>query len=154
GFDAANRLYKKLDMTGIRHIHGIYQDPYTERVWITSGDNDDEAALYRTDVKFDHLEKVLFGSQQTRAIRLLFTPQYIYFGSDAPNELNYIYRMHRETKKVDQLMQVGSSVFHGCKVGDWLFFSTAVEPSEINTTKYSEIWASPNGDDWKCILRF
>ena len=147
-------LYKKIEMTGIRHIHGIYQDPYTNEIWITTGDTDEEAAIYRTNSAFNKLEKLLYGSQQTRAIKLLFTLDYIYFGSDAPNEPNYIYRMHRDTKEVDRLIQVGSSVFHGCKVGEWLFFSTAIEPSNVNTTKYAEVWGSPNGTEWKCILQF
>jgi|SRR5690625_264424 len=147
-------LYKKVEMQGIRHIHGIYQDPYTRKVWISTGDDDHEAALYVTDPEFSRLEKVLYGSQQTRTIKLLFTDEYIYFGSDAPHEVNYLYRMNKSTYKTERLARVGSSVFHGTKVGDWLFFSTAVEPSKVNTTKYAEVWASPDGTSWKCILRF
>lgn len=152
--NAEKTLYKKGEMKGIRHIHGIYQDPYTEKVWISTGDEDHEAALYVSDPHFHQFEKVLYGSQQTRTIKLLFTDQYIYFGSDAPDEVNYLYRMNRSTRETERLAQVGSSVFHGTKVGDWLFFSTAVEPSKINTTKYAEVWASPDGETWKCILRF
>jgi len=138
----------------IRHIHGIYKDPYTEQIWITTGDEDNEAAIYCSNDNFKKVEKILYGSQQTRTIKLLFTETYVYFGSDAPHEVNYLYRMHRKSKKVEQLQQVGSSVFHACKVGDWLFFSTAIEPSQVNTTKYSEVWASHNGVDWKCIYKF
>lgn len=151
--DVKKALYRKLKMRGIRHIHGIYQDPYTQQVWITTGDFDNEAALYCSDSEFKKVEKVLYGSQQTRAIKILFTEKHIYFGSDAPDEVNYIYRVHRETKEVEQLAQVGSSVFHGTQAGDWLFFSTAIEPSKVNTTKYAEVWASPNGVEWKCILK-
>lgn len=151
---AESSLYKKLNMTGIRHIHGIYQDAYTNKIWISTGDEDHEAALYVTDPKFSRLEKVLYGSQQTRTIKLLFTEQYIYFGSDTPHEVNYLYRMNKSTHKTERLVRVGSSVFHGTKVGEWLFFSTAVEPSTVNKTKYAEVWASPDGETWKCILKF
>lgn len=141
-------------MTEIRHIHGIYQDPFTQKVWISTGDFGEEAALWETDAAFSKVEKIISGSQQTRAIKLLFTKDYIYYGSDTPKEQNYISRMHRETRTIEQLTKVGSSVFHGTKVGDWLFFSTAIEPSEVNKTKQAEVWASPNGTDWKCILKF
>ena len=153
GFSMGSELSRKAEFTDIRHIHGIYQDPYTTAVWVTTGDNDDEAALYRTDANFNNFEKVLYGSQQTRAIKLLFDEKYIYFGSDAPDEVNYLYRMDKSTDKVERLIEVGSSVFHGCKVGNWLFFSTAVEPSKVNKTKYAEVWASPDGILWKCILK-
>lgn len=153
-FGDNEELHSILKFKGIRHIHGIYKDPYTEQLWITTGDEDNEAAIYCSDDNLETVEKILFGSQQTRTIKLLFTKDFIYFGSDAPHEVNYLYRMHRESKKVEQLQQVGSSVFHGCTVGDWLFFSTAIEPSQVNTTKYAEVWASPNGKDWKCIYKF
>lgn len=141
-------------MNNIRHIHGIYQDPYSDLVWISTGDNDDECALFRTDISFEKLDKALSGSQQIRTIKLLFTKDYVYFGSDAPEEVNYIYRLSKETNKVEKLVEVGSTVFHGCKVGNWLFFSTAIEPSKTNLTKEAEVWGSPNGTDWKCLLKF
>ena len=153
GFNEHNNLHKKAELTGIRHIHGIYKDNYTNDVWITTGDNDDEAAIYRTTANFEKFHKILSGSQQTRAIKLLFDDKYIYYGSDAPDEVNHLYRMNRSTHEVKKLAQVGSSVFHGYKVGNWFFFSTAIEPSNINTTKSAEIWASPEGSEWKCIFR-
>lgn len=153
GVNSTNRLYKKAEITGVRHIHGIYEDSYTDKVWVTTGDNDEEAAIYATDVSFTNMDKVLEGSQQTRAIKLLFDENYIYFGSDAPHEVNYLYRMNRFSRQIEKLVEVGSSVFHGCKVGNWMFFSTAVEPSKVNETKFSEIWASPDGTTWKCIFK-
>lgn len=154
GMDLSHGLYTKWQMTGIRHIHGIYQDPYTESVWITTGDDDNEAAIFNTDTNFSEVKRVLFGSQQTRTIKLLFDEKFVYFGSDAPHEVNYLYRMDKSTHEVQKLAEVGSSVFHGCKVGNWFFFSTAIEPSRVNKTQYSEVWASPDGSNWSCILRF
>lgn len=153
-FGVNKELHSIFKFKGIRHIHGIYKDPYTEQLWITTGDEDNEAAIYCSNDHLKTVEKILFGSQQARTIKLLFTETHIYFGSDAPHEVNYLYRLHRESKEAEQLQQVSSSVFHGCKVGDWLFFSTAVEPSRVNTTKYAEVWASPNGTEWKCIYKF
>jgi hypothetical protein len=147
-------LVKAFTFEGIRHIHGIYQDPYTEVVYITTGDENNEAAIYKTDESFQAMEKLVSGSQQTRAIKLLFDENFIYFGSDAPHEKNYLYKFNKQDKQLTQLTEVGSSVFHGCKVNNWLFFSTAIEPSKVNKTKYAEVWASPDGDNWKCILTF
>jgi hypothetical protein len=150
-----NKMLKPVfKLAGIRHIHGIYRDPYTNKLWITTGDNDDECAIYCTNDKFDRMVKVYFGSQQARAIKLLFTKEDIYFGSDTPEEVNYLYRMNRKSRTVSQLQKVGSSVFHGCKVGSWLFFSTAIEPSLINKTRMAEVWASPDGTKWRRIFTF
>jgi len=146
-------LQKAYTFYNIRHIHGVYKDPYTSSIYITTGDQNNESAIFRSSDNLKSVEKVLSGSQQTRAIKLLFDSHFIYFGSDTPNEQNHLYKLNRETKNVTRLTEVGSSVFHGCKVGDWLFFSTAIEPSNVNKTKYAEVWASPDGNDWRCILR-
>jgi hypothetical protein len=138
----------------IRHIHGVFHDPYTDSIWVTTGDTDSEAGIWKTTNNFQTLQKIAGDSQQYRVIQLLFTPTYLYFGSDAPSEQNYIYRMDRMGRNLEKLVDVGSSVFFGCKVGESLFFSTAVEPSDVNLTSNSEVWQSDNGQDWHKLLEF
>jgi len=138
----------------IRHIHGIFNDPYEDKVWITTGDNDEESGIWMTDDRFRTFKKFAGGSQQLRAVTLIFTQSHIYFGSDTPLERNFIYRIDRETRKVEKLKEVESSVFWGCKVGDCLFFSTVVEASKVNKCRYACIWGSKDGENWKCVARF
>ena len=140
--------------TGIRHVHGVFHDPYDNRIWVTTGDTDEECGLWVTGDRFKTLEKVIGGSQQMRAVQLLFTVNHVYFGSDTPLEKNHIYRMDKKTYKVQRLQEVESSVFWGCKVGGSLFFSTVVEPSKINKCKDACIWGSEDGETWKCVARF
>lgn len=138
----------------VRHVHGVFFDPYTGAYWVTTGDEDNESAIWMSPDGFKSLEKIVGGSQRFRAIQLLFTNKYVYFGSDAPHEKNYIYRMDREGRSVEKLAEVGGSVFHGCKVGDKLFFSTAVEPSRVNSSRYAEVWGSADGINWRVVQRF
>ncbi|MDY0402776.1 hypothetical protein [Sulfurovum sp.] len=148
--------FNKLNLTwdivwsfdNVRHIHGIFYDEYTNSIWITTGDDDKEAGIYVTKNNFKTVEKVVGGSQQFRAVQLLFSENFIYFGSDAPDEKNYIYRMYRDGTNIEKLAEVGSSVFYGTKVNNSYFFSTAIEPSSCNQTKYSEIWRSDDGSNW------
>jgi len=146
-------LQKKYTFKNIRHIHGVYRDPFTHSIYITTGDENNEAAIWNTTNNFKTIEKILSGSQQTRAIKLLFDEHYIYFGSDTSYEKNYLYKLDKQSKELTQITDVGSSVFHGCKVKNWFFFSTAIEPSRINKTRYAELWASPDGNKWRCILK-
>jgi hypothetical protein len=140
--------------TGVRHVHGVYFDRYTPAYWVTTGDTDAESGLWYTADRFRTLDRVAGGSQQRRAVQLLFSRNYVYFGSDSPDEANHLYRLERGTGRIEQLQPVGSSVFHGCKVGSALFFSTAVEPSTVNRTRRSEVWASRDGDRWQRVLEF
>ena len=140
--------------SGVRHVHGVFYDPYENGLWVTTGDRDHEAGIWRTDDDFATLQKVVGGSQRCRAVQLLFTRDFVYFGSDAPDEKNHIYRMPRDGGVPEKLTAVGSSVFYGCKVGDSLFFSTAVEPSSVNPTRSAEVWRSDDGVNWYKILEF
>ena len=138
----------------IRHIHGVYHDPYENTLWVTTGDKDDESAIWRSEDQFLSIKKVVGGSQQFRAVQLLFTKDHVYFGTDTPEEKNFLYRMDREGINIEQLCEVESSVFFGCKVGKSLFFSTAVEPSLINHTRVAHVIGSSDGDDWKIVKSF
>jgi len=140
--------------SSIRHIHGVFYDPYENAIWATTGDRDMESAIWRTKDHFQSIEKIVSGSQQTRALQLLFTSKYVYFGSDTPLEKNYIYRLDRTTYQIEKLHPVNGSIFWGCKVNENLFFSTAVEPSKINKCNKAQLWASPNGKIWQCISQF
>lgn len=140
--------------TGTRHVHGVFHDPYDNSIWVTTGDLNHEAGIWRTDDDFKTLHKIAGGTQQTRSIQLLFTQQHVYFGSDTPGEENHIYRMDKNGRSIEQLSAVGSSVFYGCMVRECLFFSTAVEPSNVNSTRYAEIWGSVDGKEWNIIRRF
>jgi len=139
---------------GVRHVHGIFHDPFTHTLWVTTGDDNSEAAIWRTDDNFASLKRVVGGSQQYRAVQLLFTDEHVYFGSDTPDEPNHLYRMDRNGSKLECMASVGGSVFYGTKVGESLFFSTAVEPSAVNKVRYAQVWRSDNGRDWSRFLSF
>src|SRR5699024_507476 len=95
------------------------------------------------------------GSQQARAVDLLFTEEAVFYATDAPHDPNYIYRYDRETGQTEQLQQVGGPVFYGRKTGGRLFFSTVAEPSDINRTDAVELWRSGNeGDSWRKLKEF
>jgi hypothetical protein len=138
--------------SGVRHVHGVYHDPYTDAVWVTTGDDDPESAIWRTTDGFATLERVVSGSQQCRAIRLLFTPGSIFFGSDTPRERNHIHRLDRATGKVERMQEVEGSVFHGCAVGPRLYFSTAWEPSDVNRDRSAVVWGRDGAGSWRQLL--
>ncbi|MDD9174892.1 hypothetical protein PVK63_09375 [Aliivibrio sp. S2TY2] len=124
----------------IRHIHGIHFDKYQNCFWITTGDSNSESFVFRSKNLID-LEVVLSGDQQARVVELVFDESFIYFGSDTPNESNFIYSLDRKTGKLSKLFEVGSSVFHGYKTANDIYFSTVIEPSEHNKAKSSQIWS-------------
>lgn len=139
---------------GVRHVHGVFSDPYDEALWVTTGDSDRAAGIWRTRDRFATVDRIVGGSQQTRAVQLLFTRTHVYFGSDAPDGLNHLYRMRRADGKTERLQQVEGPVYYGCRTGGRLFFSTACEPPTLRHTRTVAVWASSDGVGWRRIAGF
>lgn len=138
----------------VRHIHAISWDKYSHTFWITTGDSDSESIIWCADEEFNHVKKVFEGSQQYRAVQLIFTEKYIYYGTDTPLETNYLYRFRRESPKIEQLAKVSGSVFYGTTVKGKHFFSTACEPSDMNDEKYIRIYTSTtDGKQWQELIK-
>ena len=66
---------------------------------------------------------------------------------------NFIYRLDR-AGKLSQLAAISSSSIYGCRVGNYLFFSTMVEPSEANRDRFVRIYGAPtqHADQWQALL--
>lgn len=154
GRDGARTWEAAWTFEGIRHVHGVFADPWSGDIWLTTGDEDAESGLWVTRDDFSTLERVLGGTQQWRVVQIVFTYEHIYFGSDTPRERNHIYRMDRSGENVTPLVEVEGSVFHGIRRGDRLLFSTACEPSRVNTRRVAEVWMSTQEAGWCRIAHF
>ncbi len=154
--DCAKTWYVKYTFkrNSIRHVHGIFYDPYDKGVWVTTGDEDQENAIWVTNNRFRTLEMVIRGNQQSRALQLIFTQDHVYYGTDTPYEINHVCRIDKRTCKMETLADVDGSVYWGCKINGALFFSTAVEPSRTNRSKYASIWGSGDGTHWRRIEKY
>lgn len=153
--DAGERWRTAWTFTGVRHVHGVFHDPFDEALWVTTGDCDKESGIWRTRDRFRTLEMILGGTQEFRVVQLLFTPNAVLFGSDAPDDANYLYRLDRRSGRVARTQGVGGPIFYGTRSGLWTFFSTSVEPSRINTSRGAEVWASrDDGRTWTRAFTF
>jgi len=123
----------------IRHIHAVSFDPFSGKLWVTTGDEDDECGLWRMNTDGSDFRPIVRGSQQARVVQLLFAEKYVLFGTDSPLERNYIYRLDRKYERIKKVASSPSSIFYGCMVGTDAFFSTVCEPSECNETQYVAI---------------
>jgi len=136
----------------IRHIHNIVHDPWGGCLWILTGDYGDECRILRATYDFSRVEAVLQGQQQTRAVAAIPTEDGLYFSSDTPLEPNYIYRLDRQESLL-QVAPISSSSIYGCRVGNRVFFSTMVEPSEVNRDRHVRLYGGTGAraQDWHLL---
>lgn len=146
--DGGLSFTKVLELEGVRHIHGVFTDPLHQgSLLLATGDDDDESAIWHYWESDGSLERIAGGSQQYRAVTVVPSGQFLYYGSDTPRERNHLYRLDRKSGAAQELAEVGGSVFWGTGTPDGtIAFSTVVEPSEVNTTEFAELWTGSSAN--------
>jgi hypothetical protein len=146
----------------IRHVHAVQFDPFSKNIWIATGDHDSECRIgyFESTSSGPQLVTIASGKQMTRAVSLLFTPKYVYWGSDtggrgdAPQS-NYIYRWSRLTQKLEQLFEIGGPAYYSSVDAEGrLFVSTTVEGGSSEKDSFARVWSSFDGTQWQEIARW
>lgn len=132
----------------INHIHGLFFDPYTDRIWIVTGDRERECIIGWTDDEFGSLHELFRGGQEYRNCQLFFYIDYIVYATDSQYIENEIRRIDRESLKITTLQKLQGSAIKGGQCGEVAYLSTTVEPSEVNRDKYTHVWVSRGGEEW------
>lgn len=138
----------------VNHIHGIFNDPYTDRLWVATGDDDAACILGYTDDGFKTFVKEYSGSQQYRVCVPLFTKDEIVFATDSQYENNVIRSINRKTGEVNNWQSIQGSGIYAVQNGDLMMVSTTVEPSAVNRDQASHLWCSRDGHNWKELISF
>lgn len=130
----------------IRHIHGLFYDPFEDSIWCTTGDLDEECNIIRTHDGFKTIETVGKGDESWRAVSLLFTQEAIFYGMDAEFRQNRLYRLDRATAERSQLAEVSGPIYYSRSVGDHLFFAVTAEGAPIQKDNAAVLWhVTPDG---------
>ena len=141
----------------IRHVHNLVHDPWENCLWVLTGDYGDECRILRAACDFSRVETVLQGNQQARAVALVPMEDGLYFSSDTPLESNYVYRLDRRGT-LARLAAISSSSIYACRVGGSVFFSTMVEPSEVNCDRSVRVYSGSAGERgeqrWQPVLEW
>lgn len=137
----------------IRHVHNVVYDPWQNCLWVLTGDYGDECRILRATCDFARIETVLQGRQQTRAVAAVPSESGLFFSTDTPLEKNFVYHLDRASN-LSQLAPISSSSIYGCRVRASVFFSTMVEPSEVNQDQEVHIFGATtnHAPSWQPLI--
>lgn len=137
-----------------RHIHGCFWDNFEKKIWILTGDFEYENHFIKTDTNFKNLEWIGDGSQTFRACNLFFKEKYIYWITDSELEKNFLYKMHRKTKKLTKLQDFPGPVWYTKAINKNCYLaSITCEKGKGSHKKYGFIFYSDNLESWKEVYR-
>lgn len=130
----------------IRHIHGIFFDPFEKAVWCTTGDLEGECSISRTLDGFKTREVLGQGDETWRAVSLVFTADAIWYGMDAEFKQNYLFRLDRKTLQRTQVAKVDGPVYYSKAIGQHLFFGVTAEGCPSQKQNAAALWyVGPTG---------
>lgn len=137
----------------VRHVHGIFPDPYRGGLWVLTGDDDEECGLWFTDDGFRTLERVVGGNQSFRAVCIHPEPDGLVVPMDTPFERNRIQWLDLSNNSLMDVLEVEGSVFYSGRTRDVRLLSTVVEPSKVNRSGSVHVYASRDGRRWAEVTR-
>ena len=121
----------------IRHIHGIYYDKYSGRLWCVTGDENHECKILSSSDYFKTVDVFGEGDESWRCVSLIFTKKYIYYGTDSEFQQNFIYKIDRKSLNREVLSKVNGPVYYSKnKTGKIAFATTAEIRSDDNESKF------------------
>lgn len=123
----------------IRHVHGIYRDPFDGGLWCATGDRPSECRILRSFDGFRTVETIGQGDETWRCVSMVFTPDAIYYGSDAEFRMNHLYRLARAGGR-DVLTEVEGPVYYSTTSGGDLFFGVTAELCPSQTEPAGVVW--------------
>lgn len=139
----------------IRHVHGLTWDPFLKGMWVQTGDSNAESGLWFTQDRFKSITKYSDYSQRSRAVEIIpFKEGQLIVPMDSPLEKNYILSYNYKEERFENIFPLPGSAFHCAFIEGVYLVATVTEPSKINKTNKSAVFASLNGYNWSQILSF
>lgn len=132
----------------INHIHGLFFDKYSNRIWVVTGDAEHECIIGYTEDEFNTFVEVFRGGQEYRCCQMFFYEDYIVYCTDSEFIENSVKCIDRKTLEIKVLCNVTGSVIKGGQNGNISYFSTNIEPSQVNMDKRAHLWVSKDGLNW------
>ncbi|HVN37870.1 MAG TPA: hypothetical protein VMW19_06805 [Myxococcota bacterium] len=130
----------RFDAGAIRHVHGIYHDPFGQSLWCLTGDRGKECRVAVSRDGFRTLDVVGEGDETWRCVSALFTESAIYYGSDAEFQPNHLYRIDRATGRRDVLGVIDGPVYYSYACGSDLFFAVTAELCPSQVGRSATLW--------------
>jgi hypothetical protein len=138
----------------IRHMHGIYFDPFEGELWAAGGDVGGECRIMRSSDGFKTIDVVGSGDESWRVVSLRFTKDSIFYATDAEFTQNHIYRIDRRSGVREQLAPVEGPVFYSTTVAGRNFFAVTAERCPSSQGDVATIWEAGDGVEPHRIATF
>lgn len=138
----------------VRHVHGCHWDPIAKRVWVSTGDFENENVMLSADENFSSPDWHGDGGQAWRTCHPFFLPEAVIWAMDSQLETSHLCRFDRTNGRLEKLQPFPGPVWYGKALTDgWFVLATANEIGPGVKDDSSHVFASRDALDWQPVLR-
>ncbi len=134
-------IFHQFDAGSVRHIHTVDKDPYSGKLWVSTGDEDPECQIVLLDSETSQAQTIGSDSQKWRTVSFAFRPDAVYWGTDNHLGTNQIWRFDRATGQTEAIGDTVGPVYYNASLRDYLVFGTTMEKGEGQQDGYGRLYA-------------
>jgi hypothetical protein len=135
-----------------KHVHGVYADKYSDRIWIFTGDENGESWVIHADENFSDVHYIGDGSQTFRACEVFFTPNKVVWAMDSPVATSRMVHFDRQSGSVEQHFAFPGPVWYGRELpGKGFIVASTVEPGESVVGDTATLYFSKDLVEWSPV---
>lgn len=139
----------------IRHIHGCCFDPIDRKIWIFTGDFENECHILCSDLEFKQIEWIGDGGQRYRACNAFFERDSVHWIMDSQLTDCYHIKFNRKTHTIEQKQLFPGPVLYIKRLADGYYLATTAQ--EIGPgvkDRYAHLMVSKDLEKWEDVYQF
>jgi hypothetical protein len=139
----------------IRHVHGCHWDPVEQKIWVFTGDFQDECHVLCADREFRNVEWIGDGQQAFRACNAFFEKDAVHWIMDSQLEASFHVRLDRRTRSIEKRTAFPGPVWYSKRLSDGLYLATtAQEVGPGVRDRFAHLLVSRDLVRWEDVHRF
>jgi hypothetical protein len=138
-----------------KHVHGCYYDPIEEKIWVLTGDFENECHILCADRDFKNVEWIGDGQQIYRACNVFFEKDSVHWIMDSQLQNSYHIKLDRRSRAIEQKQLFPGPVWYIKRLEDGYYLAaTAQETGPGVKDQYAHLMISKDLETWEDIHQF
>ncbi len=138
-----------------KHVHGCYYDPFEQRIWVLTGDFENECHILCSGRDFRDIEYIGDGQQTYRACNLFFEKDAVHWIMDSQLQDSYHVKLDRKTRTIEKKQMFPGPVWYIKRLQDGYYLAaTAQEIGPGVHDQYAHLMISEDLEKWEDIYQF
>lgn len=133
----------------IKHVHGVFVDPHSDRLWLPTGDFAGECYVVEANRDFSEVTWHGDGTQRWRPVGMFFEPERIVWPMDSQLETSYLQVFDRATGTLARHRDFPGPVWYTKRLDDGVaLLQTTVEIGDGVKSDRAHVFASRDLLEW------